>query len=161
RLRVHLGLYEDETSAVCHWHLPEAHFLESWSDVRAYDGTSTIIQPLIAPLYEGKTAHELLVALSDQPDRSAYEVLRGYWKSQWQAAEGTAPGADFERFWRRAVHDGVVPGTALNQKTVSLQPECLALPPSAPPAERSLEIVFKPDPTIFDGRFANNGWLQE
>src|SRR5881396_2401352 len=69
-LRVHLSLYDDETSELCHWHIPEAHYLESWSDVRAYDGTITIIQPLIAPLYGGRTAHELLALLSDRPERS-------------------------------------------------------------------------------------------
>ena len=59
-LRVHSGLYEDETSAYCHWHIPETHYLESWSDIRAYDGTATILQPLIAPLYSGKSSHEIL-----------------------------------------------------------------------------------------------------
>src|SRR5262249_43397948 len=62
-MRVHLGLYDDETAALCHWHLPEAHYLESWGDARAYDGTVSIIQPLIAPLYNGKSAHEVLAAL--------------------------------------------------------------------------------------------------
>ena len=76
-MRIHLSLYQDETSALCHWHIPEAHFLESWSDCRAYDGTVTILQPLIAPLYSGKTAHEMLASLTSQPDRSSYEIVRG------------------------------------------------------------------------------------
>jgi len=163
-LRVHLGLYDDETSALCHWHIPEAHYLESWGDARAYDGTVTILQPLIAPLYNGKTAHEVLAALFGQTDRSAYDIVRDSWRRQ-------RPGGDFERFWRRALHDGVVPGTAFPPKRVALrsgaglaEPKGTpgAGPASAPPAEAgSLEIVFRPDPTIFDGRFANNGWLQE
>ena len=67
QLRVHLSLYDDETSALCHWQIPESHFLESWSDARGYDGTASIIQPLIAPLYDGKSAHELIAAMSDRP----------------------------------------------------------------------------------------------
>ena len=78
-LRIHLSLYDDETSALCHWHVPEAHYLESWSDARAYDGTVSIVQPLIAPLYAGKSAHELLAALTDQSERSSYDIVREYW----------------------------------------------------------------------------------
>jgi molybdopterin-containing oxidoreductase family iron-sulfur binding subunit len=162
-LRIHLGLYDDETSELCHWHVPEAHFLESWSDARAYDGTVTILQPLIAPLYGGKTAHELLALFSDRPDRSAYEIVRDYWRKERGAADG-----DFERFWRRALHDGVVPGTALRPKAVKLRTDWAQVAPlptvrgaggSSPGS--TLEIAFRPDPTIDDGRFANNGWLQE
>ncbi len=92
KLRVHLSLYQDETSALCHWHIPEAHFLESWSDSRAYDGTVTILQPLIAPLYGGKTAHEMLASLTSQPDQSSYEIVRGY----WQQHHPRAPSSGFE-----------------------------------------------------------------
>ena len=81
-LRVHLSLYDDETSALCHWHVPEAHFLEAWSDARGYDGTASIVQPLIAPLYGGKSAHELLAAMSDRPERSGYDIVRDYWQAQ-------------------------------------------------------------------------------
>jgi MoCo/4Fe-4S cofactor protein with predicted Tat translocation signal len=164
-LSIHLSLYEDETSALCHWHIPEAHYLESWSDVRAYDGTATIIQPLIAPLYGGRTAHELLAALIGQPGRSSYELVRDYWKEQH-------PSEDFEEFWRTALHDGVVAGTALSPRRVSLKQPLLWEPPSkkqrttigldaSTGARAQLEILFRPDPTIFDGRCANNGWLQE
>ena len=76
--RAHLSLYEDETSALCHWHIPEAHFLESWSDVRSDDGTASIIQPLIAPLYNGKTAHEVVAAIADR-ERPGYEIVREFW----------------------------------------------------------------------------------
>ena len=94
KLRVHLSLYQDETSALCQWHIPEAHFLESWSDSRAYDGTVTILQPLIAPLYGGKTAHEMLASLTSQPDQSSYEIVRGYWQQHY-------PGAPVERLESR------------------------------------------------------------
>jgi MoCo/4Fe-4S cofactor protein with predicted Tat translocation signal len=164
-LRVHLSLYEDETSALCHWHVPAAHNLESWSDARAYDGTVTILQPLIAPLYNGKTAHELLAGILGQPDRSGFDILREFWKGQHR-------GADFELFWRTALHDGVVAGTSLPPKRVTVLGDFAGVVPAArrvgggtapPPGASSeaLEILFRPDPTIFDGRFANNGWLQE
>ncbi|MGB7584196.1 MAG: TAT-variant-translocated molybdopterin oxidoreductase, partial [Terriglobales bacterium] len=81
-LRVHLGLYQDETAELCQWHINEAHYLEAWGDTRAYDGTVSIVQPLIAPLYGGKSAHELLATLAGQPEASGYEVVQGYWKKQ-------------------------------------------------------------------------------
>jgi MoCo/4Fe-4S cofactor protein with predicted Tat translocation signal len=155
KLRIHLSLYSDETSQLCHWHIPEAHYLESWSDARAYDGTATIIQPLIKPLYQGKTAHELLAVFSNQPERSSYDIVREYWKKQ-------VPAGDFEKFWRRALHDGVVANTAFPAKSVALKPDwtsALVALPQVP--SEGLEVVFRPDPTVHDGRFANNGWLQE
>lgn len=151
KLRIRHGLYEDETSEVCQWHLPETHFLETWSDTRAFDGTATIMQPLIAPLYGGRSAHELLTMLTDTPQGSAYEVVKGYWSRQHK-------GADFEAWWRKAIHDGVVPETALPTKTPALQTGWKSEPLKA---KSGVEIVFRPDPCVYDGRFANNGWLQE
>jgi molybdopterin-containing oxidoreductase family iron-sulfur binding subunit len=154
KMRVHLGLYEDETAYLCHWHVPETHELETWSDARAYDGTTTIMQPLIAPLYEGKSAHELLAVLAGQAGMSSHDIVRHWWESQHQAP-------DFADFWQTTLHDGLVSGTAQSPKRVSLKPDLLAsLPKYQEPAE-GLEIVFRPDPTIWDGRFANNTWLQE
>jgi len=154
--RAHLSLYQDETSTLCHWHIPEAHFLESWSDARAYDGTASIIQPLIAPLYGGRSAHELVGALLGEPGRSGHDIARDYWKDQEIAA-------DFERFWRNALHDGFIPGTAFAEKRVTLRRvrEWGGTSPSPSSSSDGLEIVFRPDPTVWDGRFANNGWLQE
>ena len=153
KLRAHLSPYQDETSAVCHWHVPEAHFLESWSDARAFDGTASIVQPLIAPLYGGKTAHEAVAAMTSQPERSSHELVRDYWKDRL--------GPDFEASWRRALHDGVIAGTAFGTRNV--KPSALSSITRSPdhPIADSLEIVFRPDPTIHDGRFANNAWLQE
>jgi molybdopterin-containing oxidoreductase family iron-sulfur binding subunit len=148
--RVHLSLESDETSVECQWHVAEAHFLESWSDTRAFDGTVSIVQPLIAPLYGGRSAHEVIAALSDQPELSPYETVRQTWS-------GHLPG-NFEESWRRALHDGVVPGTALPTRTLA----AAALPATELVATGAgLELTFRPDPTIHDGRFANNGWLQE
>ncbi|HEX5270806.1 MAG TPA: TAT-variant-translocated molybdopterin oxidoreductase, partial [Gemmataceae bacterium] len=157
-LRVHLGLYQDETSRLCHWHLPEAHYLEAWGDTRAYDGTASIVQPLIRPLYQGRSAHEFLSALIQETPTPGYELVRGYWRKHW---EGRGPSSgSFEDFWQTALHDGVVEGTALPHKTVSLRPGWQdQKAPAGGGGE--YELVFRPDPMIYDGRFANNGWLQE
>ncbi|MGH9532337.1 MAG: TAT-variant-translocated molybdopterin oxidoreductase, partial [Terriglobales bacterium] len=150
-LRIHLSLYHDETSALCHWHIPEAHYLEAWSDTRAYDGTVSIVQPLIAPLYDGKSDHEVVTAFTEQPDQSGYDIVRAYWKAKHA-------GADFEQAWRKWLHDGWVPGTALPEKALTAKTADF---PAAPAAGAGLELIFRPDPSIYDGRFANNGWLQE
>ena len=153
--RVHLGLYDDETSAMCHWHIPETHYLEQWSDVRAFDGTVSIVQPLILPLYRGRSAHEVVGIFSKRPERTPYDRVRDYWTAQPQAA-----GQAFDKFWRRSVHDGLIAGTALPPKTVKAAGSIP--PPTAPPSGTGgLEIHFAPDPAVYDGRFANNGWLQE
>ena len=163
KFRAHLGLYEDETSELCHWHIPEAHYLESWSDARAYDGTATIVQPLIAPLYGGKTAHELLAVVAGAPERSPHSLVRAFWESK-------APADDFELFWKNALHEGVIEGTESAAKSPPLREGLAAAQGRAAAAKlstlansepRQLEIVFRPDASVWDGRFANNGWLQE
>ena len=150
-LRIHHGLYQNETSEYCHWSLNDTHYLEAWSDGRAYDGTVSIIQPLIAPLYAGKSAHELVSALSGVSDATSYDLVRAYWQKQHN-------GADFEAWWRKALHDGWIEGTAYAPKSVTAK-----VPPAAPSEDHadSLEIIFRRDPSIYDGRFSNNGWLQE
>src|SRR5262249_29914001 len=156
-LRFHLSLYQDETSRQCQWHLPEAHYLESWSDTRAFEGTATIVQPLIEPLYQGRSSHELLTVLSDQPQIPGLEIVRNYWRTQGRG-EGSA--GDFETFWETALHDGIVAGSAFAEKKVSLTGGWEKQLQASAGGE-GLEIVFQADPTIYDGRFANNGWLQE
>lgn len=158
-LRIRLGLYDDETSALCDWHIPAAHPLEAWDDGRSTDGTVSFAQPLIAPLYEGKTAAEVLSALLGQPGRTAYNIVKEYWRAQAHAPE------NFEVLWQTSLHDGVMANTAL---------ETLAVTPRAPAnanetndrqndqlTDDEVELVLRPDPTLYDGRFANNGWLQE
>jgi molybdopterin-containing oxidoreductase family iron-sulfur binding subunit len=152
-LRIRLGLYNDETSRLCHWNVAEAHGLESWSDARAEDGTVTILQPLIAPLFSGRTSHELLGAFSAEPEKSSHDIVRDYWK-------GKLPGPDFEAAWQKSLHDGLVEGSAFPAKTVSLRPG-FASEIRNPTSELSLTLLFRPDPTIWDGSYANNGWLQE
>jgi Fe-S-cluster-containing dehydrogenase component len=153
--RAHLGLYDDETSARSSWHLPEAHALESWGDLRAYNGMVSVIQPLIEPLYGGKTALEILSAITEGSPRPAYDLVRDYWKKR-------SATVDFAAGWDKALHDGVVAGTALDARGVQLTANTIPHPASPLKGEGSgLEIVFRPDPTIWDGRYANNGWLQE
>jgi molybdopterin-containing oxidoreductase family iron-sulfur binding subunit len=151
RTRIHLSLYDDETAEQCHWHIPEAHFLEAWGDTRAFDGTASIIQPLISPLYDGKSAHEILAVLGGEAGTTGHDVVRRYWQRQKQ-------GADFDQFWQNSLNDGVVAGSALAPRPVKLNP-----PPSATPSvnPNGIEIVMRPDPSIWDGSFSNNGWLQE
>jgi MoCo/4Fe-4S cofactor protein with predicted Tat translocation signal len=167
-LRVHLGLYHDETAAQCHWHIPETHFLEMWSDVRGHDGTVSIVQPLIAPLYNGRSVHEVMAALSEGVIRSGYDVVRTFWMSNGNGeaasaqpgTSGAAVTSSFDQSWRKWLHDGVVPNTAFPVKTVTVQ---ATLPPATAAAGGAgeLEVVFRPDPSVYDGRFANNAWLQE
>src|SRR5512146_96874 len=170
-LRVHHGLYQDETAEFCQWHINAAHYLEAWGDTRANDGTVSIMQPLIAPLYNGKTDTELLALFTGQGETKAYDIVRAYWQRQLQkqaapapAARGkgkatAAPTVDFEGFWRPAVHDGFIAGTAYQPKQVQLKN--IDFGPGPQGNQPQLEINFRPDPSVFDGRFSNNAWLQE
>ena len=148
----HLGSHVDETGQIAHWHIPAAHFLESWSDVKAYDGTVYIIQPMIDPLYSGKKAHDVVQTLLDEPMLSAYDAVR-------ETAKPLIKG-DFEKGWRAALHAGWIDGTA---HTPAAAGPKLASAPSVPTptSKDSLEIIFRPDPSIYDGRWSNVGWLQE
>jgi molybdopterin-containing oxidoreductase family iron-sulfur binding subunit len=161
-LRFHLSLYQDETSRLCHWHLPEAHYLEAWSDTRAFDGTASIAQPLIQPLYQGRSAHELLSAFTGTEPQPGYEIVRATWRDH---ANTRGRSQDFERFWQESVHDGVIANTKLETRSVALQQgweqHLRPAPAGASPGRGNYELVFQADPTIYDGRFANNGWLQE
>ncbi|HXM61336.1 MAG TPA: TAT-variant-translocated molybdopterin oxidoreductase [Terriglobales bacterium] len=151
-MRVHLGLYQDETAELCQWHVNEAHYLESWGDARAYDGTVSIVQPLIAPLYGGKSVYELAALLAGQAEATGHEVVQGYWQKQY-------PGADFEAFWRKSLHDGWIAGTTFEPKSVTLKSASFPVSPISD--VKSIEINFRRDPCVYDGCFSNNGWLQE
>jgi MoCo/4Fe-4S cofactor protein with predicted Tat translocation signal len=154
---VRLGLYNDETSAESVWHIPEAHYLETWSDIRAYDGTVSIVQPLITPLYDGKSPHDLLAELTGNSGTKAYDIIRSVWERR-HGKEG------FEHFWVDTLNKGVVADTALPGKKVrrtsSSQLEGLLAKDDGINAS-AIEVVFRPDPTVWDGQYANNGWLQE
>ena len=198
---VHLGMQRDETGKAALWHINQAHYLESWSDARAYDGTYTVIQPMIEPLYGGKSAHDVLQGLLDNPQMSAYDAVLANFAANSKGG-GSAPAvtraaalpnispaplaatdangggnpgskpsavvtpapapaaaAGSEAAWRKALHDGFVTGTAFAASTRT--PGGGALPASPAPSTSGLEIIFRNDPSLYDGRFANVGWLQE
>jgi molybdopterin-containing oxidoreductase family iron-sulfur binding subunit len=184
---IHLGLYHDETADLCHWHVPEAHYLESWGDARSFDGTVSLMQPLIAPLYEGRQAIELFSAMNGQPGLTPAELVRDYWsrafqgktKSTWTLRDREGkPYASPDQFWRHSLHDGFMASTSNFDwdkgalTTPPVGPAGVTAPGTPPSAsapqapapgspEAGYEVVFRPDPTILDGRHANNGWLQE
>src|SRR5207302_2846777 len=145
-LRIHCGLYDDETAELCHWHVPQAHFLESCSDARAYDGTVGIVQPLIAPLYHGRSLHELLALFTDDIGESDHALVRDYWRR-----EHSQPSAEqFGNLWEKTLHDGVMAGTALPALSPKLILDYGKLPDVPAHNEQSIEVVFRPDPTIGD-----------
>jgi MoCo/4Fe-4S cofactor protein with predicted Tat translocation signal len=150
---VHLGSHVDETGVIANWHINKAHYLESWSDARAYDGTISIIQPMIDPMYGGKSAFDVFQTLLENTQISAFTVVqtnaRNYIKG------------DFETGWRKALHDGWIEGTAFAAKAGGAGKSAVASFPIPATASNGLEVSFRPDPSIYDGRFANVGWLQE
>ncbi|MCO6510743.1 MAG: TAT-variant-translocated molybdopterin oxidoreductase [Aridibacter famidurans] len=227
--RVHVGEHFDETGALCHWHVSATHYLETWQDVRAYNGTVTIAQPLIAPLYESKSVSEVVqLCFRENFEKNSMQIVQEYWQAQGMtgappavaAAPAASPAATpaeapaaqaaaangtdsttqetqptpstqetpstqqtqstpstqqtpstqptssaapqtFEDRWRKAVHDGFVPGTQAQTKSVSVNTGFIANIAAAPAGEGALEFTVLPDPCVYDGRFTNNGWLQE
>ncbi|MCB9785369.1 MAG: 4Fe-4S dicluster domain-containing protein [Deltaproteobacteria bacterium] len=162
-LSTHVGLFADETAARCTWHLPLAHPLEAWGDVRGDEGTLTPLQPLIAPLDQGRSALEVVAMLAGEPAPSGYELLRRRWREGGLCA---AEGGDFEAGWRRALHDGRVQGSEAPAVAAraELTPELRAALSGTGAAETGgggLELSFRPDPHLRDGRYARNAWLQE
>ncbi len=149
---IHLGLHVDETARAARWHLPRAHYLEAWGDGRTFDGTLSVIQPLIAPLYEDAHSEiEVLGALTTGLDQPGYDLVRAQWR-------GVIP-EPFEQGWRRALHDGYLPNTTYPTATATAGPVSLGALPTM--AADDLEVVFRLDPTVFDGSYANNAWCQE
>jgi len=146
----HLGLYRDETGQCCHWHLPATHPLESWGDARALDGTASLVQPLIQRLHDTRTHDEFLALLANEPAKDAYDLTRATWRPM--------AAADFDMWWRTALHDGVIAGTTVTPVTISAA-QLSRLP--EPSSASGLTLVLSPDPAVWDGRFANNAWLQE
>jgi len=167
----HLGLYEDETARLVEWHVPEAHFLEAWGDIRAHDGTASVIQPLISPIYPAcRSAIEMLAAVLEsgttangaatKPTSAAAGSLSGYdtVRSVWRDA--LKQGDQFEAAWTKALHDGKIDGTAYKAKAVTFKGDA-AKASQLPPTAAGMTIMFRPDPHIWDGAFTNNAWLQE
>ncbi|HEX8702290.1 MAG TPA: TAT-variant-translocated molybdopterin oxidoreductase [Myxococcaceae bacterium] len=158
---LYTSLFEDETAALCDWFVPAAHQLETWSDGRSVDGTVSIAQPLIQPLFNGVPESELLALFLDEPYAPAYQMLRDFWRGQ-----PATQGADFESSWEKMVATGIVPGTTAAPVEAAANTEgaaaaIAAYTPPQPVAGGQLEINFVADYKVFDGRFANNAWLQE
>lgn len=157
---IRLSMYEDESSAIAHWHIPQSHYLETWSDARSYDGTATIMQPLIEPLYFSKSIHEFMGELLGHADSKGYDIVRRFW-------EGRVGKSDIASFWQTTLNNGFVARSASPNREVqlNLSPGLWQVQGTRPASEvvpqQGFELSFKPDPTIWDGRFANNGWLQE
>jgi Fe-S-cluster-containing dehydrogenase component len=145
------SLYQDETYDHVHWHVNGTHYLEQWGDIRAFDGTASIVQPLIAPLYDGKSAHEFIFTLVGSATTESYELVRKYWQGQMKG--------DFDTAWRKALNDGFIADTAFAPKSVSSRGGNIAPTNSISP--EVMEVIFRRDPLIYDGSRANNGWLQE
>ncbi|MFN8489429.1 MAG: TAT-variant-translocated molybdopterin oxidoreductase [Caldilineaceae bacterium] len=157
KLPLHTSLYYDETSALCQWHIPATHTFEAWSDTRAYDGVLTIIQPLIAPLFNSKSRHEVLSALlGEQPERQGYEIVRAFWSQYYKGLTKPAQATE-DLFWQTALNAGLVANSAAPAVSVTLAAN-LTLPAVT---AQSMELNFRPDSSLWDGRYASNPWLQE
>jgi Fe-S-cluster-containing dehydrogenase component len=147
----HFGLYADETAMHCRWQLPMSHPLESWSDLRAFEGTASVVQPLIRPLYDTRTAHQLIAILQGEVSPSSHDIVM----SSWRARSGSD---DFPTWWREVLHNGVVPDTAARP----VPAPAVELAQIAPaPETNGFTLTIAPDPSVWDGSFANNAWLQE
>jgi MoCo/4Fe-4S cofactor protein with predicted Tat translocation signal len=150
---VHVGSHVNETGLISHWHIPTAHYLESWSDARSYDGTVSIVQPLIDPLYGGKSAHDVFQTLLEEPELSAYEAVR--------VTVRPLIKGDFEVGWRKALHQGWIDDSAFTASGSGSALSLSGLKVPTPSSKDSIEIIFRPDPNVYDGRWSNVGWLQE
>ncbi len=157
---IRLGKFEDETSSLCQWHLPETHYLESWGDARSVDGTLSVIQPMIAPLYGGRSPFEVAAFLSSGQESGGYDIIRETWKN-------IITGPNFEKSWNRVLNDGFYKGNSLPDIVPKVNPQSAngdSISPKVPeenPRSNNYEIIFRPSNTIFDGCYANNAWLQE
>ena len=164
---IHLSSHFDETAQYADWHVAESHYLETWSDVRAFDGTVSVVQPLIAPLYRTHSAREVLAAFTDKPGVTDYDAVRTTVQVLLRSPYITPlppvgdPEKSWQKIWRKILNDGVIAGSAFPPAKVSLKFNPASLPAPKAASADDLEFLFRPDPCIYDGRFANNGWLQE
>lgn len=149
RFSAHLGLYDDETGQACHWHLPMSHPFESWSDLRAPDGTASIVQPLITPISDTRSVEVFLAMIANAKPLDGREIVRDTWRAQ---ASG-----EFEAWWRGVLEKGVIAGSA----SANVDLGTPALPAVPQIQSQNWTLLAPPDPSVWDGRFANNAWLQE
>lgn len=149
-LRLHAGLHYDETAALSHWHVPLEHELETWSDARSVDGTVSVIQPLVRPFHAVRSLHAIVSNLAGQPGQES-DAVRETWRGEW--------GDEFEERWREALVRGFIADSAPPFQTPTVASREISLPPE--PQANGFTVVVRPDPTIWDGRFASNALLQE
>ena len=148
---IHVGAYFDETAKLSTWHIPRSHFLEAWGDGRAYDGTLSVIQPLIAPIFDTKSEIEVIHTFTTGLDVAGYDLVRETW--------GAVIQGDFEAQWNRVIHDGFLPNSGFDAIVPALANTVTAT--SSPVAENDIEVVFRLDYRVLDGSFSNNAWCQE
>lgn len=155
---IHISQHVDETSTLCEWHIPETHFLESWGDACTIDGAASLIQPMIEPLNGGHSVFELANLIATGRDERGYDIVRQTWQSRWGLL-------DFEKKWRDALRDGVIKEAA--NVRLEFVPDVSSLSLlienglQQHPSGDGIEIAFRTSPSLYDGRFANNAWLQE
>ena len=151
---IHLGLYDDETGSRCHWHVPESHYLEAWGDILAIDGTPSLIQPVIEPLYpDVASLVEVISLFVDLPPKKGYDIVHDFWQRNL--------ATDLPAAWEQSLNKGVVVGKSSPVLPPVPVVSVRDAPPTDLPKSSDLEILFRPDSAVDDGRFANNAWLQE
>ncbi len=151
---IHVGSHFDETAQLSTWHIPRSHYLEAWGDGRSYDGTLSVIQPLIAPIFDSKSEIEVLNALATGLDAAGYDLVREHWEDA-----GYIAGSAFEDNWNRVIHDGFLAGSEYNAVLPALRN--VVAPSNGVIPEGDVEVVFRLDNKVLDGQFANNAWCQE
>jgi Fe-S-cluster-containing dehydrogenase component len=149
RLILHAGLHADETAAKAHWHAPLEHGLETWSDARAVDGTASLIQPLVTPFYAVRSPHVILEDVQGRTGANARELVAATWRGDW--------GDSADARWQEALRRGFIDGSAPQAVSATAKSSPLTVPTSAD----ALTLIVRPDPCVWDGRFANNPYLQE
>lgn len=153
--KAQLSLYHDETTPLCNWHIPECHYMESWGDIRSYDGTISLIQPIIEPIFASKSSLEFVAAILGQPNQRGYEIVQNYWKT-------SRPSSTFENDFNVWLQTGSIPNTT--SSPLNLKPKLDYLNSNLfdrNQTSQQLEVCFRPDPCVWDGEFSNNAWLQE
>ena len=158
RNSLYLGAYDDETARESTWFVPAAHYLESWGDARAYDGTASIVQPLITPLYDGRTVAQMLALVAGDSATSAHDLLRQSWNTSYASV------GRLEEHWNESLTRGTIAGTSAQVSTPAVRWSAITAAHgrlTAPAARDTMTINFVQSPAVHDGRFADNGWLQE